>query len=457
MTQKKKTTRRGTKRRTKRKTTRKKNTVRQSRRPHLYRTDGKIHSVIQRGGDDPVWAINHLVKDRVMGQGAFAHVWLAHDDSSQTKYAVKVSKRPYTLNEQLWDTEVDAMKDLSGINGVVKIDRDPFYDAKGRIYIVMEYIDGMDLFDRILAFHHMTPKHIMKIMRELTTTLSEIHDKGWAHCDLKPENVLLPTDEEQVCRIVDFGLSLKQGHNEMSSGGIRGTAEFMAPEMVMDPGQYDAKTADIFSLGSTFFVMMCRKYPWPERTSRPRDWIRPDRRFTEGKMAKCPNNFVGSDATLVSDLMSICMSMMEFIPQSRRSLVSILNSPHMGGTPFVKGTDLKVHDWVELVVSGMVIMPGRKGVITYLGDDTAGVYFTPKNSYDGLPERSLVPLSMLIHSTYTDNRFMKEALEDIGGLDTSVEASDDEDDSFLDESLAAEAAIYHRPPTSGICGRWGCR
>ena len=130
------------------------------------------------------------------------------------------------------------------------------------IYLVMEYIGGGELFDKIANTENQvfSEEDSIFYMRKLFSALNHVHANGIVHRDIKPENIMLTKDGE--LKLIDFGLSQRQtGMTKMKT--IAGTPYYMAPE-VLD-GHYDSK-CDIWSLGVILYVFMCGYLPFQGST-----------------------------------------------------------------------------------------------------------------------------------------------------------------------------------------------
>ena len=122
----------------------------------------------------------------------------------------------------------------------------------------MEYVDGVQLFDKITEQENQTftEKQAAVYMRDLFSAVNHCHANGVIHRDIKPENIML-TKSNNV-RLVDFGLS-KQRNSNKGHTEIAGTPYYMAPEVI--GGKYKEK-ADIWSLGVLLYVLMSGYLPF---------------------------------------------------------------------------------------------------------------------------------------------------------------------------------------------------
>ncbi|EGB09698.1 hypothetical protein AURANDRAFT_12663, partial [Aureococcus anophagefferens] len=171
--------------------------------------------------------------------------------------------------------EVDVLRTLEHENIV------HLYGAFGdddTVRLVMELVEGRELFDAILSRGHYTEADARPIFVQLLKAVDYMHQRNVIHRDLKPENVLVTGDGEDVVKLVDFGLSK---HVASAHGGSRahtmvGTPSYLAPEVELQKPRardgsmaYDAKV-DSWSLGVTLYVMLVARFPVYHRDERGR-------------------------------------------------------------------------------------------------------------------------------------------------------------------------------------------
>jgi serine/threonine protein kinase len=122
--------------------------------------------------------------------------------------------------------------------------------------ICMELLEGGDLFDRIQARKTVSEKFVARIFLEIVLALDALHQIGYIHCDLKLENVMFTSDQEDTqVKLIDFGLMVKLPPNGIFlCETIHGTAGYVAPESIQDC-QYSSKS-DIWQAGCILYSLL---------------------------------------------------------------------------------------------------------------------------------------------------------------------------------------------------------
>jgi calcium/calmodulin-dependent protein kinase I len=137
-----------------------------------------------------------------------------------------------------------------------------YYECNGLVFIVMELMEGGELFDRLVEVEHYTEKQAVEAFRPLADAIRYCHSMGIVHRDLKPENLLYKTkDEDSLLKVSDFGFSkflIPKAQEQLFTAC--GTPTYVAPEIIGNFG-YDAKV-DCWSLGVILYVMLCGYPPF---------------------------------------------------------------------------------------------------------------------------------------------------------------------------------------------------
>jgi serine/threonine protein kinase len=137
-----------------------------------------------------------------------------------------------------------------------------FGQAGGFYYLMMEYVDGVNLRQAMRA-GRFSPAEALAIVPKICEALQYAHEQGVLHRDIKPENILL--DAKGRVKIADFGIAKLVGEDAPSftltgTGHALGTPHYMAPEQLETPGEVDHR-ADIYSLGVVFYEMLTGELP----------------------------------------------------------------------------------------------------------------------------------------------------------------------------------------------------
>ncbi|XP_058111649.1 mitogen-activated protein kinase kinase kinase 20-like [Magnolia sinica] len=125
--------------------------------------------------------------------------------------------------------------------------------------LFLEYIPGRTLADVIKATPHGLPEsNVRSYTKSILLGLNYIHERGYVHCDIKPQNLLVCSSSE--IKIADFGLSKKAGVSVYGDNHVRGTPLYVSPESV-GWSEYDLPV-DIWALGCVVVEMAVRKTAW---------------------------------------------------------------------------------------------------------------------------------------------------------------------------------------------------
>ncbi|RZB55128.1 CBL-interacting serine/threonine-protein kinase 1 isoform C [Glycine soja] len=201
---------------------------------------------------------------RTLGEGNFGKVKFARNTDSGQAFAVKIIDKNTIVDINITNQiirEIATLKLLRHPN-VVRL-----YEvlaSKTKIYMVLEYVNGGELFDIIAS----KGKHIegegRKLFQQLIDGVSYCHTKGVFHRDLKLENVLV--DNKGNIKITDFGLSALPQH--LREDGLLhttcGSPNYVAPEVLANKG-YDGATSDTWSCGVILYVILTGHLPFDDR------------------------------------------------------------------------------------------------------------------------------------------------------------------------------------------------
>ncbi|MEZ4403835.1 MAG: protein kinase [Kofleriaceae bacterium] len=206
---------------------------------------------------------DHYVVEECVGEGAMGRVYRArHARLVKRTFAIKVllGDLASTLAMRLrFSQEAEAASALDHPNVVRVLDFGR--SEHGLLFIVMDYVDGELLTDRIDR-GRLPVDEVVALARGMCEGLAHAHDRGLVHRDFKPDNVILA---DGIPRIVDFGLAIASDPDGdvarlTSVGAAVGTPAYAAPEQAAG-GELDHR-ADLFSLGVTLFEMLAGALPF---------------------------------------------------------------------------------------------------------------------------------------------------------------------------------------------------
>src|SRR5205807_9225669 len=131
-------------------------------------------------------------------------------------------------------------------------------EVKGLPYLVMAYVPGLSLQERLDRDGPLELAEILRIGMQTAAGLTAAHSQGVIHRDIKPANILLENGVERV-KITDFGLArIVDDASLTQSGVLAGTPQYMAPEQAR--GEAQDQRVDLFSLGSVLYAL-CTGWP----------------------------------------------------------------------------------------------------------------------------------------------------------------------------------------------------
>jgi hypothetical protein len=205
---------------------------------------------------------DHFQLVRRLGAGGMGEVYLATNLNLPGKrYAVKV------LRQELSDVQRFAELLNAEARRQARLDHDnivqiyDYFHWQGHHCLVLAFVDGGTLADRIEAEPNgLKEAQALDVMLAILRGLNHAHEHGVLHCDIKPANVLI--DTEQRVRVTDFGIARDLDPNAAGQRrGIIGTPAYMSPEQIADPEAIDHRS-DVYSAGIVLFEMLTGRLPF---------------------------------------------------------------------------------------------------------------------------------------------------------------------------------------------------
>ena len=183
-----------------------------------------------------------------------SEVWAADDVELDRRVALKLLGRD--ADPARFEREAQAVAALAHPNICRLFD---YGEAEGRPFMVLEYLGGGTLEDRLIPGEPYPDEETERIAGEIAAGLAHAHARGLVHRDLKPANVLF--DDEGVTKIADFGIARLSGSGTLTeTGTLLGTAAYISPEQAQ--GLPATTASDVYSFGVILYRMLAGRLPF---------------------------------------------------------------------------------------------------------------------------------------------------------------------------------------------------
>ena len=206
---------------------------------------------------DPVANFYSIVKD--LGHGSYGQVKkVKHKELNEIR-AMKITNKKSESSKY----EIEILKKISHPN-ITKI-FEIFADSK-KYYIIMEFLEGGELFEAITNIGSFTEASASKVMKQILSAVFYLHSNHIVHRDLKPENIMLtqkPKNGNYQIKLIDFGTA-KIFRPGKKMNKFIGTSYYIAPEVLKE--RYDEK-CDVWSCGVILFILLCGYPPFNGNTN----------------------------------------------------------------------------------------------------------------------------------------------------------------------------------------------
>ncbi len=208
--------------------------------------------------------MNSLMQNRYellekVGEGGMATVYKARCTLLDRIVAIKILKEEYARDDilvQKFKSEAQAAARLSHPNIVNVFD---VGEDNGAKFIVMEYIEGINLKEYIQEKGPLPPDEAVRICLMICDALTRAHEKGLIHRDIKPHNILLTRDG--TAKVTDFGIARAANSVTITySGDMVGSVHYVSPEQAR--GEPVNNTTDIYSLGCVLYELVTGRVPF---------------------------------------------------------------------------------------------------------------------------------------------------------------------------------------------------
>lgn len=261
--------------------------------------------------------VGDYVLQKQIGSGSFSVVWHARHRHG---YEVAIKEiATQKLTPKLRENLLSETKILRQIKHPNIIRLHDIVEESGRIYIVLEYCTGGDLAAHIQRYGRFSEAVARHFMIQLAAGLKVLRDNNLIHRDLKPQNLLLSTDDgNAVLKIADFGFARALEPQRLAET-VCGSPLYMAPE-IMQSRKYDAK-ADLWSVGTILFQLVTGNPPFSGNTQ-----IQLMHNIMRSNELHFPDDIVGD---LHPDCIDLCQKLLRRDPVERLSFEEFFNHKFM--------------------------------------------------------------------------------------------------------------------------------
>lgn len=263
---------------------------------------------------------------RQLGQGGMGVVYEAMNDQISRRVAIKVLHKEVSANPDLLarffnEARASNLASHASIVDVYELGQLP----DGRAYIVMQFLAGHSLADRLQQRGGRLPAaDAIRLIRQVASGMAAAHKKGIVHRDLKPDNVMIVEDSEapggERAKIVDFGIAkmLEAAEDPRQprrtrAGTVLGTPAYMAPEQCRGAEGLTEK-ADVYALGVMLYECLSGRTPFLASGT--------------GEMLAMhiyeqPPPLWELDSSLSADLVALVHAMLHKQPESRPAMIEV--------------------------------------------------------------------------------------------------------------------------------------
>ena len=206
---------------------------------------------------------NRYELQELIGGGGMADVYKARDILLDRIVAVKILHEQFKRDTefiQKFHREAQAAAKLSHPNIVNIYDVGVMGDDH---YIVMEYVPGSTLKDRIKQEGHLSVEDALRVAKDIASALAHAHANNLVHCDIKPHNILMMADGS--AKVADFGIARAVTESTMTyTGNVVGSVHYFSPEQAK--GTMITPRSDVYALGVVMYEMLTGQLPFTGET-----------------------------------------------------------------------------------------------------------------------------------------------------------------------------------------------
>src|SRR5687767_13173533 len=198
--------------------------------------------------------------ERELGRGGMGVVYLAREVRLDRLVAIKLLPPALAAQPALRDRFMREASTAARLSHPYVVPIHAVDEIGGFVFIVMAYVDGETLAQRVTARGPLPPDEVTRLLREVAWALAYAHAQGIVHRDVKPANILLERGTQRAM-VADFGIArVTHATGATAMGELLGTPEFMSPEQ--SSGEVVDGRSDLYSLGVVGFFALSGALPF---------------------------------------------------------------------------------------------------------------------------------------------------------------------------------------------------
>ena len=256
---------------------------------------------------------NRYEVQKTIGTGGGGKVYLAKDLVDNKFVAIKTSNPKQTMsNYQIrFKKEANILRKLNNDYVIAFYD---YFTEGGIEMIVMEYVEGISLEDKLKKEKRLSQEETLKYIKQLLSALTEVHSHHVYHRDIKTDNIHITL--EGNIKLLDFGIIQETVDQDLTrQGSVIGTVSYLAPEIIRNPNIKANERTDLYSVGIMMYQLLLGFKPFTVDESIP--FERKNNVLAKNILEKNPISPHESDSLISKELSYFVMKLIERNPVDR--------------------------------------------------------------------------------------------------------------------------------------------